>query len=147
MTMMNPFTATRDRSDARLVADVGEVLAVPRADPADSFVLHAPLEVVARAALLPFVQPVHRELARGRITAIASEFEEFGPPVSEPVADSYDSIEAGAAHLVAAIDRGELGDIDRVATWLGRAASAAELQVLLSADIVKRLAAAAHAPI
>ncbi|MGZ4755565.1 MAG: hypothetical protein ACXWA9_11705 [Acidimicrobiia bacterium] len=147
MTIMNPFTATRDPSDARLVAEVGEILAVPRADPADSFVLHAPLELVARAALLPFVQPSHRERARDQITAIASDFEDFGPPVPEPAADGYDSVDAGAANLVAAIDRGELDDIDQVARWLGRAASAAELQALLSADIIQRLAAAAHAPI
>ena len=147
MTITNPFTAVRTASDARLVADVGEVLAVPRSDPADSFVLHAPLELVARAALLPFVQPPMRDRARAQIAAIASEFEASGPPVAEPAADGYDSIEAGAARLVAAIDRGELDDIDQVARWLGRAASGAELRALLSADVVPRLAAAAHAPI
>lgn len=147
MTITNPFTATRNASDSRLVAEVGEVLAVPRSDPADSFVLHAPLELVARAALLPFVQPAMRDRARDQITAIATEFEGFGPPVSEPAADGFDSVEAGAAQLVAAIDRGELDDIDQVARWLGRAASSAELRSLLSADVVRRLAAAAHAPI
>ena len=147
MNLMNPFTATRDPSDARLVADVSEVLAVPRHDPADSFVLHAPLELVARAALLPFVAPDQRDRARAQITAIAVEFEGFGPPVSPPAADGYDSVEAGAAHLLAAIDRGDLDDVDQSARWLGRAASAAELQTLLSSAVIPRLAAAAHAPI
>jgi hypothetical protein len=147
MTIMNPFTTTRDPSDTRLVAEVGEVLAVPRADPADSFVLHAPLELVSRAALLPFVVPARRDQARAQISAIATEFEAFGPPVPEPAADGFDSIEAGAQRLVTAIDRGELDDIDQVARWLGRAASGAELQSLLATDIIQRLAAAAHAPI
>ena len=49
--------------------------------------------------------------------------------------------------LVAAIDRGELDDVDQAARWLGRAATGPELQSLLAADIVTRLAAAAHAPI
>src|ERR1700675_3571469 len=147
MTMMNPFTATRDPSDARLVADIGEILAVPREDPADSFVLHAPLELVARAALLPFVQPAHHDRAREQITAIGSQFEEFGPAVSEPAAEDYASVPDGAMHLVAAIDRGELDDIDRGGRWLGRAASAAELRALLSSNTILRLAAAAHAPI
>jgi hypothetical protein len=147
MTMTDPFTATRDRSDARLVAEVGAVLAVPRADPADSFVLHAPLELVARAALLPFVEPARRERARHQIAAIASEFEDFGPPVPEPPADGYESVEAGAADLLAAIERGELDDVDHAARWLGRAATAAELQTLLSSATITRLAAAAHAPI
>ena len=52
-----------------------------------------------------------------------------------------------ATRLVAAIDRGELDDVDAIARWLGRAATATELRALLSADVVKRLAAAAHAPI
>lgn len=147
MTITSPFTATRDPSDTRLVAGVGEVLAIPRAEPADSFVLHAPLELVARAALLPFVDPAQRDRARHRTTAIATEFEAFGPPVSEPAADGYDSIEAGATALLVAIDRGELDDVDHAARWLGRSASAAELQTLLSVGVVKRLAAAAHAPI
>src|SRR4051812_36994311 len=147
MTTANPFTATRSASDARLVAEIGDVLAIPRSDPADSFVLHAPLELVARAALLPFVQPAQRDRARQQIAAIATDFEEFGPPVSEPAADGYDTVKSGADHLLAAIDRGELDDVDQVARWLGRAASSAELQALLSAAVVPRLAAAAHAPI
>jgi len=147
MTIMNPFTATRTASDARLVAEIGAVLAVPRSDPADSFLLHAPLELVARAALLPFVHPEMRDRVRARIAAIGTEFEDFGAAVPEPDADSYDSVEAGATRLVATIDRGELDDIDQVARWLGRAASGAELRALLAADVVPRLAAAAHAPI
>jgi hypothetical protein len=147
ITIMNPFTATRDPSDARLVAQVGERLTVPRSEPAGSFVLHAPLELVARAALLPFVDPAQREQARRQITAIATEFEDSGPPVSEPAADGYDSVDASARHLLTAMDRGELDDVDHAARWLGRAASAAELQQLLTTGIIKRLAAAAHAPI
>lgn len=147
MTIPNLFTATRDASDTRLVAEVAEVLAVPREDPADSFVLHAPLELVARFALLPWVRPAQRAHARDQIRAIATEFEDFGPAVAAPAADGYDSVEDAAGRLVAAIDRGELDDVDHVARWLGRAASAAELRALLSADVIPRLAAAAHAPI
>lgn len=147
MTITNPFTATRAPSDARLVAGVAETLAVPREDPADSFVLHAPLELVARAALLPFVDPEQRGRAREQITAIGTDFEAFGSPVREPEVDELDSIEVGAARLVAAIDRGELDDVDRAARWLGRAASAVELRELLATDIAPRLAAAAHGSI
>ena len=55
-----------DLSDAELIAAVASVVRNPRADPADSFVLHAPLELVARAALLPRVAPGERSKARGR---------------------------------------------------------------------------------
>ena len=49
-----------DLSDAELIAAVASVVRTPRADPADSFVLHAPLELAARAALLPRVAPGER---------------------------------------------------------------------------------------
>ena len=48
---------------------------------------------------------------------------------------------------MAAVERGELDDVDRVARWLGRAATPAQLRALLAGDVVPRLAAAAHAPI
>jgi hypothetical protein len=142
-----PVPALATRSDADLVAGVGEVLAVPRHDPADSFVLHAPLELVARAALLPHVRPERREDARRRITEIADGFTAFGPPVATPNADEFDSPAVAADRLVAVIDRGELDDVDRVARWLGRVATPDELRMLLSDAVVPRLAAAAHAPI
>jgi hypothetical protein len=147
MPTTNPFTAARTPSDIRLVAEVGQVLAIPRAEPADSFVLHAPLELVARAALLPFVAPAQREQARRQISNVAEEFEDFGPPVSEPAADGFDSVEDAATRLLAAIGWGELDDVDHAARWLGRAATAVELRTLLAPDVVTRLAAAAHAPI
>src|SRR6478736_10212863 len=139
MTMTQPPPAHSEPmrpdqpSDTRLVAEVGEVLAVPRTAEADSFVLHAPLELVARAALLPSVQPAQRDQARRKITAIADEFEDFGPPVKEPANTDFASTADAATRLVAAIDRSELDDIDVVARWLGRAATAVELRSLLSA--------------
>jgi hypothetical protein len=141
-----PPTVT-DGSDAALVAGVGEVLAVPREDPADSFVLHAPLELVSRAALLPLVRPDRREEARRQIASIAEDFTAFGPPVAPPEPDEFESVAAATDRLVEVIDRGELGDVDRVAQWLGRVASPDELRARLSAAVVPRLAAAAHAPI
>ena len=50
-------------SDAELCEGVAGLLAVPRRAPADSFVLHAPLELLARTALLPLVHPASRERA------------------------------------------------------------------------------------
>ena len=53
----------------RLVVGVAEQIGVPRAAVADgkaSFVLHAPLELMARAALLPYVAPAARDATRAR---------------------------------------------------------------------------------
>jgi hypothetical protein len=147
MSESQPTTATGSASDLRLVEGVADVLATPREDPADSFVLHAPLELVARTALLPFVAPEQRATARDQIVAVGTDFEAFGPPVAPPVADEHDSLAAGVAHLVAAIEAGDLAAVDGAARWVGRTATATELRELLAADIVPRLSAAAHGPI
>jgi hypothetical protein len=133
--------------DLELAARVARAVAVPRVDPADSFVLHAPLELVARVALLPAVLPAAREAARLRIFAIADQYEAFGPPVATPAATRFDSVAEGASRLLAAIEWGELDDVDEIARWLGRAASPGELQRTLTDGVTPRLAAAAHAPI
>lgn len=133
--------------DAHLVAAVAETLAVPRAEMADSFVLHAPLELAARAALLPFVRPSGRDDARRRIVEVAEQFDAFGPPVRPPAPARFESTAEAAQRLTAAIDRGELDDVDAASQWLGRVAQAAELVRLLAPAVVPRLAAAAHAPI
>jgi hypothetical protein len=147
MTEPQPTTATGTPSDLRLVEEVADVLATPREDPADSFVLHAPLELMARTALLPFVAPEHRATARDQIVAIGTDFKAFGPPVAPPPADEHDSLAAGVAGLVAAIESGDLPAVDTAARWVGQTASATELRELLSTDVVPRLSAAAHGPI
>lgn len=134
-------------SDTELVAHVASTLSTPRSDPADSFVLHAPLELMARSALLPYVRPAERDLARLRVFALGAQFEAFGPPVGQPVAGEFASVSEATARLVSAIDAGDLDVVDRAAGWLGRAAQPAELRVALAADIVPRLSGAAHGSI
>jgi hypothetical protein len=73
-----------DPSDATLVDTAAATLAVPRSAPADSFVLHAPLELLARAALLPMVEPAGRGSARDRVRALAAAFDTWGPGVPSP---------------------------------------------------------------
>src|SRR4051812_17100364 len=121
MTEPQPTTATGTPSDLRLVAGVADALATPREDPADSFVLHAPLELMARTALLPFVVPEQRATARDQILAIGTDFEAFGPPVA-PLGslDEHGALGAGVARLAAAVEAGDLAAVDVVARWVGR---------------------------
>lgn len=134
--------------DRTLIAEVGELVAVPRAAPADSFVLHAPLELLARAGLLPLVRPSERAAARDRVRGLATEYTAAGDPVEPPTpVDDIETIEDGATRLVAAIEAGELDDVDRVALWLGDHATATELRHLLAQPVAASLAAAAHASI
>jgi hypothetical protein len=134
-------------SDADLVAAVAEVVRIPRREPASSFVLHAPLELAARAALLPRVAPSARRAARQRLIELATRFDRAGEPLDEPSPGDLRSARTAAARLRDAIDAGDLDDVDATATWLARVASPRELRALLADTLVPRLAAAAHAPI
>src|SRR4051812_25872451 len=134
-------------SDAALVTEVATMLTPPRQEPADSFVLHAPLELIARSALLPYIRPAARHEARRRLVDLADGYRSASPPVTPPPAQTFADTRAATARLIAAIDRGELDDVDAVASWLGQAASAAELRTLLAEALIPRLGAAAHAPI
>ena len=134
-------------SDAQLLAAASETLSTPRAEIADSFVLHAPLELAARAALLPFVRPEARAGARLRIVELAEGFEAFSPPIGSRVPVEFASAEHAARRFVDAHAAGDLDGVDDAADFLGRVATHAELTRLLTPAVVRSLAAAAHAPI
>jgi hypothetical protein len=134
-------------SDADLVAGVGDALAEPRAASADSFVLHSALELLARAALLPFIDPGERPRARARFGELSAQFRAFGQPVAPPATAAFDSVPHAASRLIEALARGELDDIDTAADWLGRHATPMQLRATLADALVPSLAAAAHAPI
>ena len=134
-------------SDAELVASVADVVRTPRADPADSFVLHAPLELAARTALLPRVAPADRAAARDQIAAIASTYEAFGPSAPPQPQRDFDSLERAAKRLGDAIAAGDLDDVDATAAWFGERATSHEVGPLLADLIVPSLAAAAHGSI
>src|SRR3954447_9794431 len=134
-------------SDQQLIGHVAEIIGVPRAEVVgnrSSFVLHAPLELMARAALLPYVEPQQRHLARLRIAAIAAMYQASGPPVPPPAAVGYDSLAEAAAVLAAAIDAGDLDTADVSAVWLGSRARPDQVVGLLSGAAVDRLSAAGH---
>jgi hypothetical protein len=134
-------------SDRRLAAEVAEVVAVPKEAPADSFVLHAPLELLARVGLLRAVRPDARERARQRLVWLAASYAAAGPPVERtPAAEQLEPAEA-AARLVPALAAGDLDEVDRYAEALGRRATPDELRTLLAEPVVASLAAAAHGSI
>lgn len=136
-----------EMSDARLAAEVADVVRVPRAEPADSMVLHAPLELTARVALLLRVAPAERGAARDRVVALARDYTAFGPGVEPARTVECESLADGARRLSAAISAGDLDDVDVLSSWLGRRATPDELRTLLADAVVPRLSAAAHGAI
>ena len=147
---MIPEPADPSLTDAGLVRSVAADLSVPRDDPADSFVLHAPLELLARATLLPLVTDDHRELARARIADLGERFVASGPgiePGPAPQADDFGSVAGAASQLGAALRGGDLDAVDEAGWWLALHADPTQLRAVLARPVLTSLAAAAHAPI
>src|SRR5258705_1034585 len=133
--------------DRSLITAVGATISIPKQAPADSFVLHAPLELLARAGLLPRVRPEARDGARDQIRALGDKYAAAGDPVDEPAPIEVDSIEDGVRRLIAAVEARELDDADRLASWVGQRVDAVQLQRALAQPIAASLAAAAHGSI
>lgn len=137
-------------TDQQLIARTAVTIGVPRAEVLGdrfSFVLHAPLELLARAALLPLVAPDSRDGARSRIVALGQAYDRSGPPVSEAREQRFPSLEAAADTLARAVADGDRDATDAAAAWLGAHARADELPALLGAVFLPSLGAAGHANI
>jgi len=132
--------------DGDLVTAVSTVLARPRT--ADtSFTLHAPLELMARARLLPRVGTEHRSVARARLVALAAMYDHSGDPVDEPEGAIPATVEDARELLRDAIAAGDPDAADRAALGLARLTRPIELAPLLGDDVVPLLGAAGHTPI
>lgn len=134
-------------SDDRLSDLVAEIVTRPKAGPADSFVLHAPLELLARTALLPLVEPAARGLARQRLVWLAATYAAAGEEVDPPRPRSYVHAEAAVADLGDAIADTDLDRAEEVAHWLACNLTPAELSRKLAECVLPSLAAAGHGPI
>jgi len=123
---------------------IADAMSVPKAAPADSFVLHAPLELMARIQLLHYVPADVRQAAIERIDWLAAEYASAGDSVLAPpsIAGPPD---AGA--LLAAISTGDQDLVDAMAAaWLPQW-TATEAAGALGESLVPSLAAAGHTPI
>ncbi len=134
-------------SDAQLTDSVADRIAHPKADGVTSFTLHAPLELLARTALLPLVEPDARVAARERLAWLGEAYRDAGDEVDEPATRAYDDLATAAVHLTAAINAGEIDDADATAAWLAARATPVELARLLADDVIPRLSAAGHGSI
>jgi hypothetical protein len=132
-----------------LVAAAAARLAVPRMSvPADrySFVLHAPLELFARAALLPLVTPEAHVRARARLGSLVGVYEQL-PPLPSPSEMPFESVQHAAHLLVDAIAAQDVDTVDAAAGWLDAHAAPADIARYLGPTALPSLAAAGHANI
>ena len=134
-------------SDARLVEAVVAAITPPKQTTSpSSFVLHAPLELLARAALLPRVEPGARDGARRLIAAIAVRYAHAGAE-ADPPHSAFADDEAALAALLQALRDGDGQGVDSAVCFLLPRVPLARLRAALVDELVPRLGAAAHAPI
>jgi len=144
---MTTIATPRSLSDSEALDRAAAVIATPRVEEGDSFVLHAPLDVLARSALLSLAPPESREGIRDRIASVAQIYNDWGTAIErEP--DSSESLtrDAGSV-LVRALEAGDLDAIDDAITWLTGRLDTNELVATLASPVLPSLAAAAHGPI
>jgi hypothetical protein len=137
--------ALRGLSDAELVRAVASAIARPKRARSDSFTIHAPLELLARAALLTRVPPARRLAVRLRIAAIATEYAK-GEEIAAPAID-FASVAAAVDRLKSALREGDADLADAAVTFLAGRLSAWDARTALADEVAPCLGLAAHAPI
>ena len=118
-------------------------LSVPRAAVADSFVLHASLELMARVGLLAYADPADHDRMLDAIDDLADRYEAWGEPAPTPAAVDMSSAEA----LDACVRAGDVDGADAALLWLAAHHDPTELRHELAPAVVDALGAAGHTPI
>ena len=123
---------------------VADAMSIPKAAPADSFVLHAQLELMARTQLLSYVPAADRRSAVERIEWLAAQYAHAGDPVAPPPA--IGGLPDSPA-LLAAVAAGDQDLVDAMAAaWLPRW-TACDVACAIAEELVPSLAGAGHTPI
>ena len=134
-------------SDAELYQQAAAIIATPSFS-SNSFVLHAPLELMARYGLLQMVPPQQRTMARIQLTASAVVFEAGIDPVPMPQKlEAFKNIEAAGLAFQAAIKAKDMVAMDKVTLQMGRQFGIAPTLALLAKPTLTTLEAASHAHI
>jgi hypothetical protein len=137
------------QSDRSFFAAAATRLAVPRVDvPPDlySFVLHAPMELLARRALLSYVEAEAREKALARIEDLVAGYERV-PPQAAAAPVEFPSVAAASDTLLQALAERDAVRVDATAAWLDARATTADISHALAPHALPALAAAGHANI
>lgn len=134
-------------SDAELFSNIVDILHYPRYK-IDSFILHAPLELISRFALLNFLPPNRRELARLQMIALGACYESkegevrsLSPPKNITSPNQIFEI------LYKAVSEGDIDMADSAGAWIGEHIDAGIFAKQALNILLDYVGAAAHGPI
>jgi len=133
-------------SDAMLIQSVAAAIAPPKAQAHSSFLIHAPLELLARAWLLPYVSADKRDDARRRIAEIATRYAGEGAEIEAHPRD-YATVDRALVELLEALRAGDVDTVDGALLFLLPRVSPERLRAALADEVIPALGAAGHAPI
>ena len=132
-------------TDAELLRAACQLLSIPRNEAANSFTLHAPLELMARAELLRSVSAQRRESARQRIIHIAATWSTTGGPTKEGDGTAHD--EQPLDVLTEALRQGDSEAADRAFVSLCASRDQDQIVADLVDIVLSHLGGAAHGAI
>ncbi|MEM9597089.1 MAG: hypothetical protein AAGD06_22645, partial [Acidobacteriota bacterium] len=113
-----------------------------------SFTLHAPLEILARTGLLPWVAPPDRELARMQMVASGAVYEAGVVALPEPRALApFPDPEAARRQLADVFRSGDEDGLEATVLAMARQFGSAELVRSLTPALLPSLTSASHAHI
>jgi hypothetical protein len=133
-------------SDAILVQAAAAAISPPKLRIDSSFLLHAPLELLARAWHLQQLPPGRREPTRRRIAELAVRYAASGPEI-QCGPKAYPDATRALSALRSALRGGDAAGVDSALLFLLPRASRDQLRAALADEILPLLGAAAHAPI
>ena len=147
MTSLGTDGVDGRRLRRELIERAMSVVSVPRVEPADSFVLHAPMNLMARIGLLDIVPSEAVAGAEAAIESTVKRYEASGPGVGQPPMLTISSPAAASNRLAAAVRAGDLDDVDALTRWMTARLSPVAIARLVGEFLIDSLAAAGHAPI
>lgn len=133
-------------SDEILIRSVVASITCPKVQINSSFLLHAPLELLARAWLLQHLPPHKREDARRRIAEIAVRYASEGTEI-ESKPREYSAVDHALQELSGALRAGDADAVDSAFLFLLPRISAERFRAALTEEILPSLGAAGHASI
>jgi hypothetical protein len=132
--------------DAELIAAAIATITPPKIARPSSFVLHAPLELLARAALLPYVATEAYSQARRQIAAVAVRYAHAGPAIDDPKI-THTNTDTALSALIGSLNEGDADGVDSALLFLLPRVPLLDLRRALIDEITPCLGAAGHAPI